>query len=96
MVFQNGQDVRGSTQQQVCIANLQPKNVQDVHSWARTAVVLISSDVFAAQKLASGSVHGCTLPDRMSVVISSRSFCSIRPPSVTDMKKRPDVVAQLQ
>ena len=27
--------------------------------------VLISSDVFAAQKLASGSVHGCTLPDRL-------------------------------
>ena len=62
----------------------------------RMSEVLISSDVFAAQKLASGSVHGCTLPDRMSVVISSRSFCSIRPPSVTDMKKRPDVVAQLQ
>ena len=31
----------------------------------RTSVVLISSDVFAAQKLASGSVHGCTLPDRL-------------------------------
>ena len=27
--------------------------------------VLISSDVFAQQKLASGSVHGCTLPDRL-------------------------------
>ena len=29
------------------------------------SVVLLSSDVFAAQKLASGSVHGCTLPDRL-------------------------------
>ena len=31
----------------------------------RMSGVLISSDVFAAQKLASGSVHGCTLPDRL-------------------------------
>ena len=31
----------------------------------RMSVVLLSSDVFAAQKLASGSVHGCTLPDRL-------------------------------
>ena len=31
----------------------------------RMAVVLVSSDVFVQQKLASGSVHGCTLPDRL-------------------------------
>ena len=31
----------------------------------RTAVVLVSSDVFVQQKLASGSVHGCTLPDSL-------------------------------
>ena len=29
------------------------------------SVVPLSSDVFAQQKLASGSVHGCTLPDRL-------------------------------
>ena len=29
------------------------------------SVVLVSSDVFVQQKLASGSVHGCTLPDRL-------------------------------
>ena len=29
------------------------------------AVVLVSSDVFVQQKLASGSVHGCTLPDSL-------------------------------
>ena len=31
----------------------------------RMSVVLCSSDVFAAQKLASRSVHGCTLLDRL-------------------------------
>ena len=29
------------------------------------SVVLVSSDVFVQQKLASGSVHGCALPDRL-------------------------------
>ena len=29
------------------------------------AVVLVSSDVFVQQKLASVSVHGCTLTDRL-------------------------------
>ena len=41
------------------------QTVLDVSERPRTGVVLRSSDVFAPQKLASRSVHGCTLLDRL-------------------------------
>ena len=37
----------------------------DVHFWARMSVVPRNSDIFALQKLASRSVHGCTLLDSL-------------------------------
>ena len=80
-MYQYRQDGGGSKQNRVRTANSQLKNehgrsffsVPAVNLCSRLVVsertrmsgVLISSDVFAAQKLASGSVHGCTLPDRL-------------------------------
>ena len=57
-------------------AQINPQRIEDtpavyfcsrlvVSERTRMSGVLISSDVFAQQKLASGSVHGCTLPDRL-------------------------------
>ena len=80
-LFNSAMDGGGSKQNRVRTANSQLKNehgrsffsVPAVNLYSRLVVsertrmsgVLISSDVFAAQKLASGSVHGCTLPDRL-------------------------------
>ena len=80
-IFERAMDGGGSKQNRVRTANSQLKNehgrsffsVPAVNFCSRLVVsertrmsgVLISSDVFAAQKLASGSVHGCTLPDRL-------------------------------
>ena len=74
-------DVRGSKQYRVRIANSQITTVQGgtvvvvpagvfcallaVAERTGMSVVLRSSDVFAAQKLASRSVHGCTLLDSL-------------------------------
>ena len=80
-IFERAMDGGGSKQNRVRTANSQLKNehgrsffsVPAVNLCSRLVVSertrmsggLISSDVFAQQKLASGSVHGCTLPDRL-------------------------------
>ena len=59
-----------------CCAQINPQRIKDtpavnlcsrlvVSERTGMSVVLVSSDVFVQQKLASGSVHGCTLPDRL-------------------------------
>ncbi|AIW88881.1 hypothetical protein JO41_02935 [Treponema sp. OMZ 838] len=47
------------------VYKLVAQNEHPCSFWARMSVVPLRSDVFASQKLASRSVHGCTLLDRL-------------------------------